>query len=227
MVNNKKTGTTTVHLKLSVSFLIAILLGSCLNDSSSKKIRNSNNQSKVLKRICVFETGQTRRMNTVNYHISEFHHYVIIENFSNFDDCAISIKDADNYRDTCTFKLPIGSVTFCKPFDFIPYGDSRDVEILNAHSLITIGYDFITLAKKFPDVAYIDFWNNGKLTEVKLSSQERSRERGDFDSAGNFKTDWMKDIDRKFHTNNYDLRYGMDSGINIYFPRKKDRGKHR
>jgi hypothetical protein len=207
--------------RLLVPFLFTILLGSCVNNSGSTKIKNSNDHPYVLRRIYVFETGQTVKTDKVNYHISEFEHFVIIDNFTDQDDYDMLIKDADNYRDTCTFKLPIGSITFCKPFDFIPYGDSRDLDLLKIHSLVTIGYDFTTLANKYPEVAYIDFWNGGKSISIQLTTFQRSKEKGKFDSAGNLKLGWMKDIDRKFHTNNYDLRYGMDSGIDITFPRRK------
>ena len=89
--------------RLLVPFLFTILLGSCVNNSGSTKIKNSNDHPYVLRRIYVFETGQTVKTDKVNYHISEFEHFVIIDNFTDQDDYDMLIKDADNYRDTCTF----------------------------------------------------------------------------------------------------------------------------
>lgn len=74
---------------------------------------------------------------------------------------------------------------------------------MQEHAIITIGYGHETLYKKFPDIDYIEVWNHGKATMIQIMTLDRAKDKGYYDSFGNYKTDFIKENDMKFHTHFY------------------------
>lgn len=169
----------------------------------------------VLRRLRTIEGNEKHKAGPNSYYLAEFSHYVAIENMNECGTCLPSVDDADHYRDTCTADLPVESVTFCTPFSFHPQ-DSRDIEALNAHALLTVNYSRLTLAEDRPEVSSIDYYVNGSPRSVQLRS--RPKPKGNRDSI---LADLMWKIDAKYHTNYSQFRYGNDSVVVKFYKKKK------
>ena len=169
----------------------------------------------VLRRLRTMEGIENSQSGRYSYYVAEFYHYVAIENMDESGERLPSIDDADHYRDTCTTDLPVACVTFCTPFPFHPH-DSRDIDALDAHALLTVNYDRLTLAEDCPEISSIVYYVNGSRRTVTLRSP--STPKGDRDSL---LADLMSRIDAKYHTNYPQFRYGKDSVVVKFFKKKK------
>jgi hypothetical protein len=178
-------------------------------------IRGRSKHPLVLKRLIATEGAESSQSGRYPYYVAEFFHYVAIENMDDCSTCLPSVDDADHYRDTCTTGLPVGSVTFCTPFPYHPH-DSRDNEVLNAHALLTVKYDRLTLADDRPEISSITYYFDGKPRTVNLRSP--SVPKGERDSL---LADLMRKVDAKYHTNYTQFQYGKDSVVVKFYKKKK------
>jgi hypothetical protein len=155
-------------------------------------------KTKSLKLVYTDGSGIGGPSDSGQYEISGYNHYLFIENYDDnaFDNFLIDY--ADKYIDTCKTNVPIWSIIFCKPFNFEPTDDSWRV-LLN-HAIVRIGYGVETLHKKYPEISSITFYNNGKGTYIQTLTHNRARDKGYYDSAGRYKSDFIKEIDKKYRT---------------------------
>jgi hypothetical protein len=170
-------------------FLAILIIYSC-NPESVKENKKYEYRPKSIQRIYTGTTG---------HEIQGYTHYLTIEPFDENGD-NFFVDYADKYRDTCRTDLPIWGITFCKSFDFKPYYDSRDDEILRRHSIVSIDYSEETLHKKYPDISSVTFYNDGKPIYVQIMTLDRMKNAGYYDSAGAYKRDWIKAFDSTFKT---------------------------
>ena len=120
-------------------------------------------------------------------------HFIILKRYNDFGSGMINnfIGFADSYRDTVKSKLPIRTITICKPFTFYPSGDSRDKGPLDENSLLTIHYSKQTMHKPLADIKAIETWIDGKYFYVDLLPESRLLgNRNYYDSAGK-SVNWM------------------------------------
>jgi len=169
----------------------------------------------VLRRLRTIGGAESSQSGRYSYYVADFFHYVAIENKEECGTCLPSVDDADHYRDTCTTDLPVASITFCTPFPFHPR-DSRDIEALNAHALLTVNYARLTLAEDRPEISSVVYYVDGNPRTVKLRSP--SVPKGERDSL---LADLMRKIDAKYHTNYAQFQYGKDSVVVKFYKKKK------
>ena len=174
-----------------------LLFAILINYSCNRDNINSKNDYKplVLKKIDVTKLGEGHNSNNDNFQISGYEHYLTVENYNDEAWDNFLVDYADKYIDTCRTDLPIWAVTFCRPFNYEPYGDSRDLDVLEKHAIITIGYGKETLLKKYPDISFVEFWNNGKSTYIQTLTLNRMKDKGYVDSLDNYKTDIIKEME--------------------------------
>jgi hypothetical protein len=191
-----------ILMRKALILLTVIIFYFGCHDNKTK----SNLAIKPLKlhRIFVDKIEVGPNSNSDSFKIFGFKHYVSVDNY-NEDDWNYFIVDcADKYIDTCSINLPIWSITFCKPFNFAPADSSTSLKTLQKHAFVTIGYGYETLHKKFPDISYVQFWNDGKPIHIQTLTVDRAKDKGYYDSAGQYKTDFIKELDKKYHTHFYD-----------------------
>jgi hypothetical protein len=184
--------------KVFILIFIVIFAVSCNNDRGNSKQEHT---PLTFKRIDVTGLSHGQHSDKVNFEISGYEHYIAVENFDEDNWDNFWVDYADKYIDTCTTNLPIWAVTFCRPFDYQPHGDSRDLDPLQEHAIVSISYGYETLHKKYPDIVGVEVYNNGKATYIQTQTLNRAKDKGYYDSSGNLKTEFIKEMDEKFHTN--------------------------
>lgn len=96
-----------------------------------------------------------------------YYHYLMLDSYD--DDCFNKydfVYIADKYLDSVTGYLPVSGITFIKPFDFEPTGDSREFEPIDKHSIVDIYYTDETMNNKVPEISSISIWANGKRKDL-------------------------------------------------------------
>ncbi len=168
--------------------IVFIFLIATIYSCQDKKV-SINTKPLGLTRVHVSASGYTATVDGVTTGRHGFDHYVFVEGY---DDQAWDnplVESGDKYIDTCKTDLPIWSITFCKPFDFIDYGDSRADDELQDHAIMDITYGLKTSQKKYRDIESITFWYDGKARNVWLLTAGREQEEKRLDSIENYKKD--------------------------------------
>jgi hypothetical protein len=111
-------------------------------------------------------------LRTCNLDVCSYIHTLMLSAYSDscFNDIDF-IGIADKYLDTVKQQVPVGEITFVKPFDFRPIGDAEDHKPLNDNSIIEISYSPETMNKKIPSIRRISIWINGEKRTINSLDQ--------------------------------------------------------
>ena len=106
-----------------------------------------------------------------------YSHYLMLDQYkeSCFNEYDF-VYFADSYRESAKNDLPIKSIQFLKPFDFVPTGDSEDLAPLRIHSIVQIGYTDSTMDNKIPEIGGISIKQGDvvkALNYLSVSSRQR------------------------------------------------------
>jgi len=147
-------------MKTLVYILVALVICSC---GSSKSSDIGNCKEIAIKQRHFVPMGSKGPGDSDMFY--SYAHYLMLTDFN--EECLDQydfVYAADIYLDTVKTNLPVGSISFSKPFDFRPSGDLTDGDQFTDNAILEIWYDIDRHSPvgKLPEIHSVRFLYQGR-----------------------------------------------------------------